>query len=56
VFYHGQEHLEFRRDRSKTNSTLYLSTTNQESCYGDNTDHPALATAERLGGCDAGAV
>ena len=52
----GFAHLEFRRERSKTNSKRSSGKTNQEFRERDYTDCPALATAERLGGCDADAV
>ena len=52
----GFAHLEFRRERSKTNLKRSSGNTNQEFRERDYTDCPALATTERLGGCDAGAV
>src|SRR6516162_7844268 len=54
--YRGFAHLEFRRERSKTNSKRSSGKTNQEFRERDYTDCPALATTERLGGCDADAV
>ncbi|MGC2079219.1 MAG: hypothetical protein WA728_24965 [Xanthobacteraceae bacterium] len=53
---------EFRRDRSKTNSKRCLSKRlGSGSGRGrlrcrDYADHPALAVAEQLGGCNAGAI
>jgi hypothetical protein len=38
----GFAHLEFRHDRSKTNSKQYSGKTNPEFCCRDYTDRPAL--------------
>jgi hypothetical protein len=53
--YRAFGHLGFRCDHSKMSSKRYSGEANEEFRNGDRADRPALATLERLGGCNAGA-